>query len=518
MGTFVKHIPCEACGSSDANALYDDGSTYCFACLYTEQPKETEGTQDRPKDTHKFLTGTYSAIPNRGLTEETCRKFGYTLGDGCHIANYRDPKSGSLVAQKIRKAGKNFSVLGGGKDMPLFGQHLWGSNGKSVVITEGEIDALSVAQAFNLKWPVVSLPNGAQSALAAIKNAWEWLCGFEKIVLCFDMDTPGREACEKVAQALPSGKAFIMRMPDGYKDANDVLVKLGTAPITQAYWNAALYRPDGVITFSELKEAILNPKVSPSIPYPWLCLEQKTLGIRKGELVTVTAGSGLGKSTFVKEILYDLAVNHNKPVGLIFLEEQGVRTAETLIGMRLNKNLITNRDIASPQEIQEAYEFLATKRISLFSHFGSNDVDTICSKIRFMVQCEGVEYVFLDHLSILISDSEGDERKLIDATMTRLRTLVSELGFSLFIISHLKRPSGDKGHEDGVPVSLGQLRGSHAIAQLSDFVIGIQKNPESPTDDAVEVVVLKNRLSGERGSCGVLRYNRVSGRLTESAF
>ncbi|WP_301017660.1 DnaB-like helicase C-terminal domain-containing protein [Thiothrix sp.] len=478
-----------------------------------------EVTEER----HTFIVGSYQDIPNRGLTAATCEKYGYEVADDlggtkCHVANYRDPKTGQKVAQKIRHAGKRFAVQGRGKDMPLFGSHLWREGGKSVVITEGEIDTLSMAQAFNCKWPVVSLPNGAQSAITAIKNAWEWVTSFDKVVLCFDMDEPGRLASEQVAQILPPGKAFVMRLPEGYKDANEVLVKLGTAPLTQAYWNAAPYRPDGIISFGDLREEVLNPVISPSIPYPWAQLNTRTLGIRQGELVTVTAGTGLGKSTFVKEILFDLAVNHNQAVGLIFLEEQGVRTAEALVGMRINKNLVSSRDLASPTEIAEAYDFLATKRISLYSHFGSNDVDTICNKIRFMVQCEGCRYVFLDHLSILVSDSEGDERKLIDSTMTKLRTLVSELNFSLFVISHLKRPQGDRGHEDGVAITLGQLRGSHSIGHLSDFVIGIQKDPSDPTADTAQVVVLKNRLTGSRGDCGTLNYNRVTGRLTESCF
>src|SRR5574337_863214 len=133
------------------------------------------------------------------------RQVGEYKGDKCHIANYRTA-SGDLVAQKLRLSGKKFSVIGGGKDMPLFGQHLF-AGGKSVVITEGEIDALAMSKAFDGKWPAVSIPNGAQSAVKAIQKAYEWLDGFERIVLCFDQDEPGRKASQEVAEVLPSGRS-----------------------------------------------------------------------------------------------------------------------------------------------------------------------------------------------------------------------------------------------------------------------------------------------------------------------
>jgi twinkle protein len=126
------------------------------------------------------------------------------------------------------------------------------------------------------------------------------------------------------------------------------------------------------------------------------------------------------------------------------------------------------------------------------------------------------KYIFLDHLSIVVSAMEegGDERKLIDRTMTLLRTLVQETGIGLIIVSHLKRPDG-KGHEEGAQTSLNQLRGSHAIAQLSDMVIGLERNQQGDTPNETVFRVLKNRFSGETGEAGSLFYNTDTGRLTE---
>jgi twinkle protein len=132
-----------------------------------------------------------------------------------------------------------------------------------------------------------------------------------------------------------------------------------------------------------------------------------------------------------------------------------------------------------------------------------------------MAQAKEVQWIVLDHLSILMSGNEShDERKLIDVTMTKLRSFVEETGVGMILISHLKRPQGDKGHEDGQQVSLGQLRGSHSIVQLSDMVIALERNLSSGQNFA-NIRVLKNRFNGQTGKAGTIVYQSDTGRMTE---
>lgn len=480
-------------------------------------------TEFEPRETNSsFIEGQALAIENRGLTQATCEFWNYQIGnengEPCHIANYKDAK-GRLVAQKVRKKNKKFKVIGNGKNMPLYGQWLW-NGGKSVVITEGELDALSVSQAFDNKYAVVSLPAGAQSAVKSIQAAYEWLDGFDKIVLCFDNDEPGQKAAEEVATILPPGKAYIMALPT--KDANEALIHHGPGVITKSFWNARLWRPDGIVMAKDLKEEVLNPVHVECIPYPFNGLNEKLGGLRIGELVTVTAGSGVGKSTMVRELIYDLAVTRREPVGVMALEESNRRTLEGLMSIHLERNIVLSRDMVSKEELSAAFDAVTAGNLYLFDHFGSTEVENILNRVRYMARVLGVKWVFIDHLSILVSGLEthgsGDERKLIDVAMTKLRTLVSELNIGMVLVSHLRRPEGNKGHEDGAEVHLGQLRGSHSIAQLSDAVVGIQRDVEEPSASRIELVVLKNRWSGNRGSACVLDYNRDTGRLTESIF
>lgn len=466
-----------------------------------------------------FLEGEAQAIPNRGLTQATCEFWKYEIGEDkgspCHIANFRDQK-GRLIAQKIRKAGKKFTVLGDGKNLPLYGMWLW-SGGKSVVITEGELDALSVSQAFGNRYPVLSLPQGATSAKKTLQTHYEYLDNFEKIVLCFDNDEPGQKAIEEAASVLPAGKVYVMQLPT--KDANDCLVHHGPEPITKAYWNAREWKPDGIVNARDLKDEVLNPIEVEVVPYPFSGLNEKLGGIRIGELVTITAGSGVGKTTLVRELIYDLAVKKGLPVGVMALEESNKRTMEGLISIHLEQNIVLSRELVGKEKLAQAFDEVAKPNLFLFDHFGSTEIENVLNRIRYMAKALGVKYVVIDHLSILMSGLAGnDERKMIDVAMTKLRTLVSELDIAMLLVSHLRRPDGDKGHEDGAVVHLGQLRGSHSIAQLSDAVLGLQRDPEDPTEPRIELVVLKNRWSGDRGSAGLLTYVRETGRLTESLF
>jgi twinkle protein len=155
--------------------------------------------------------------------------------------------------------------------------------------------------------------------------------------------------------------------------------------------------------------------------------------------------------------------------------------------------------------------------VLFYNHFGSLEYNNLLAKVRYLIKAMGCEYIVLDHISIVVSGlKEGDERRSIDNAMTGLRSLVEETGAGLILVSHLKRPANEKGHEEGASTSLSQLRGSAGIAQLSDMVIGLERNQQS-TDKSNQttVRVLKNRFSGETGVACQLKYNSTTGRLTE---
>jgi twinkle protein len=500
--------------------IYEDGTGFCFSC--STYVKADGSQEDRSAETWagEFTRGTFQDIPNRKIRESICKRYGYQVGEHrgvkCHIAPYRDA-TGRIVAQKIRKPGKDFMIEGNGKDLPLFGQHLW-SNGRSVVITEGEIDALSMATAFDGKWPAVSLPNGAQSAEKAIERAYDWLCGFEKVVLCFDQDAPGIAARDACLALLPPGKAYYMVLPDGLKDANEVLQAKGPGALTAAFWQATMWRPDGIISGADITLESLTSAVAMGYALRLPVLNQKMSGLRKRELTLLTAGSGIGKSTLSREIAFGLHQDHGLTIGNVYLEESKEKTAQAYIA--IDQDVPLGKLRAEPgcitkEQWAQSYDKVIKERMFFYDHFGSLESDRLISKLRYMSVVLKVDFIVLDHISIVISGQEGgsgDERKDIDRLMTSLRSLVEETGVGVIAIVHLKQPEG-KPHEEGGRVTLSQLRGSGGLKQLSDNVVALERNQQGENPDECEVRLLKNREFGDLGVADTLAYNRETGRL-----
>ena len=522
---FVKHLSCEACGSSDANCLYSDGHTYCQSCgayVHAANDENVGSYQKIPTKTKVFQmkqTGEIRAIVDRGLTRETCEFFGVTQQDGKQYYPYFD-MDGQRVAQKVRTVvNKSFSIEGNFNKATLFGQNLFQKAGKYVTIVEGELDALASYQLTGSKWPTVSIRNGASAAVKDCKAQYEYLDSFETIVICFDADEPGQKAAKDVAE-LFGNKVKIVKHLKECKDACDYLVNgRGTEYVNQ-WWRAESYVPDGIIAASSLWDSVSTPEPVAEAFYPFKGLNELLYGLRSSELITVTAGSGLGKSQFLREILFRILETTKWNIGGMFLEESVRKTARSIMSLHANKKLHLPDTEVTERELKEAFDAtLGTNRVFLFDHFGSLAIDNVLNRIRYMARACDCRVVFLDHISLVVSGMDGnDERKSIDVLMTRLRTLVQETGITLICVSHLKRPNTDKGHEDGTAVSLSQLRGSGAIAQLSDAVITLERNSMSDDPEVrhtTKVAVAKNRYNGLTGPACSLKYDLDTGRMIE---
>lgn len=520
--TFLYHEHCPECGSSDACGVFSDGHRYCYSCNTYFRPDgsvKKEVTRVS-KECIPFEDLEAVSLTKRCISKDTCSKFKYFStvykGKPCQVACYYDD-SGNLVGQKLRFPDKSFAVLGSISNR-LYGSQLWAS-GKKIVITEGEIDCLTVSQLQGNKWPVVSIPNGAQGAKKAIETNLEYLENFEEVILMFDMDDPGRKASEECAKILPAGKAYIANLP--CKDPNECLSEGKGSEVLQAVWNAKPYRPDGIVSGTDLYEKCVTDidDLKDSVEYPWVALQNKTKGARHGELYVFTSGSGMGKSTILRELEYYFGVHRGELCGIVALEESTRKTGMELMSIHLNKRLILDPEGTDEDERSRAFaETIGNGNFFLYDHFGSLDSSNLLSKLRYMIVSLGCKRIFLDHISIVVSgmdtDEDGGERKAIDKLMTNLRSLVEETGATMFVVSHLKRPE-KKGHEEGAQVSLSQLRGSGAIAQLSDMVIGLERNQQGDNPNVLTLRVLKNRFCGDTGISGYLEYDPETGRLKD---
>ena len=512
---------CNSCGSSDGNVHYDDGHAYCYVCTkYTA----ADGQHTTPeRKVHQMNTplgqGQFTAISDRGITLDTAKAYGITVSGDRQFYPYHDV-NGNHVANKVRHvANKDFHAEGSLPKAGLFGQHLFRNGGKYITITEGEIDAASAYQMMGSKWPVVSLRNGAQSAVKDVKAQFEWLNKFENIIVCFDNDEPGRDAASKVAQVFEPNKCKIVNLKA--KDANEYLKHGKSEEFIKRWWEARAFTPAGIVNLQDF-EGLYDDDEKQSVAYPYEGLNEMLYGMRTGELITFTAGTGAGKSSIMRELEHHLLNNTDHNIGIISLEENVKQTIFHLMSVEASKRLYIKevRDTI-PQEQLKAYEAatVGTGRVFAFDHFGSIQTDEILSRVRYMVKALDCRYIIIDHLSILVSGLEGeDERRNIDKMMTQLRSLVEETQCCMLLVSHLRRASGDKGQEEGKEISLSMLRGSHSIAQISDAVIAMERDQQASDPvvaNTTTVRVLKNRYAGETGVGAYLLYDRNTGRMQE---
>ena len=532
---FVKyHLPCPLCSSSDAVSVNADNSAYCFSCqeFIKEYDMEAQPTIPQTKNEYEvkdfMKESNYAEIIDRNISEDTCKKFGVTVKMDSmgtitnHYYPYHDTQ-GAKIATKTRYTKlKEFSIQGNTKDSGLFGQHLFSKN-KYCIITEGELDALSAYQMMlkgTYHTPVVSIKNGISSAVKDIKNSLEWLeNNFDNVIVNFDNDEHGLDGAMKVAELFSPGKCKIMHLPEGFKDASDCLTKNKIQIYNKTFWDAKVFAPDGIINANTLLDDVLKPITKSFVQYPFEGLNKITYGLRPSELVTFTAGSGLGKTQVMREVVHHIIKSTEDNIGLLMLEETPVITSKGLMSVEANQRLHLPDVHVSKEEMKTYFDAtVGTGRVFMFDHFGSNSIDNIVSRVRFLAKGLDCKYVVIDHISIIVSDQQhGDERRALDEIMTRLRTLVQETGVSMIVVSHLRRPEG-KGHEEGAATSLSQLRGSASIGQLSDMVIGLERDAQNDDPDirnTTRIRVLKNRFSGITGPCCDLKYDIDTGRLTE---
>ena len=516
---FYHHTYCPACSSRDNLGVYSDHA-YCFGCGYYKRGVSdgVETSKPRVSKLKEGLIEHGDYVHTRGINETTCRKFGYSFtkykGKGCYVAPYFG-QTGQEIRQKLRFKSKAFKFLGSGEDITLFGQHLWSGKGRKVVVTEGELDCMSVSQMQDNKWPVVSVPTGSQGARKSLKKNLEWLEGYDEIVLMFDMDEPGQKAAKRCATLFTPGKCKIAVLP--MKDPNELLMAGRGSEIIKAMWEAKDFRPDGIIKGEDTWDLLNTPVTNRVIPTPWPMINERLHGgIRTEEITMVCAGTGTGKSQWCRQFAWS-ALKDGERVAYIALEETVKRSIQGILSLEVGVplHLANNK---TQEEIEDAWEStIRDAPIYFYDHWGSADSDNLINKIRYLAKGCDVTTVVLDHISIIVSDIEGgDERRIIDNMMTKFAGLVLELGIALVLgLCHLRKPDKRKPFEQGSQVSLDDLRGSGSLKQLSWTVISLERDQQGDDPCVATVRVLKNRTVGETGIAGKLRYDKETTMLEE---
>ena len=528
--------PCPSCGSRDNLATYSDGHTYCFGgtCSYRTNPDESRAMEvpawkTKPSDLVDQESIAIVAIKARGISLDTCKHFSYGVtqegGEYKHVAQYKwADGSAGYAAQHMRTQSKGFPWKGNKKEaQPFFGQHLCRTDGLRVVITEGELDCMSVSQAQQLKWPVVSIKSGAGNAAQDVAQGISWLLEFPEVVVMFDNDDAGTRAAEVVAAMLPPGRCKIATLPEKYKDANDAIMAGDTKAIIEAIWGAKLWAPAGIVSIADVR-AELDLPPEHGLSYPWDSINRPTFGRQWGTLVGIGAGTGVGKTDFIAQMMAHDVIELKQDIFVIAFEAHYTETATVLagkIGGRKFHLPATVDNQWTAEEKNAALDAMESKEngtVHLYDARGEADWDTVEKRIEFMHANHGVKVFYIDNLTAFAAANPEKERTIIEGIMGKMAALTTRLGIIAHYVSHLATPEG-KSHEEGGSVLVRHFKGARAIGFWTHTVIGLERNTIDEDEDSkrtVCVVLLKIRKNGSKAGTRVMLKMNKQNNLEES--
>lgn len=491
-----QHIPCPNCPSSDAYCVYDDGHGYCFSCNYYK-PRRGDISDNY----------TYEYLSHRGIHKETFEFYDVKTkvdSEGKPISLGFVYPNGSI---KVRELPKGFHSVGDISKAGLFGRNKFspGSN-RSVTITEGELDALTLYQ--TIRSPVVSVRSSGSAKLDCTLDR-SFLNSFERIYLAFDADEPGRAAASEVAKLFDYNKVYDVRFPGGkLKDANDFLREGDEPGLRNTWWNAKKFLPDNLISsLSDFEKELLKP-VRFGISYPWKTLTDMTYGLRTGEVVLITAQEGVGKTEVMHNILHNLLKETDDAIGAIFIEESKQRLLQAMAGIELQKPVHLPDSGVDPAAVVSTLNKVVRSddRLYIYNHFGTDSAESILDTIRFLVAARGCRWVLFDLISLAVTGLGGDrEREALEYLSARLEVLTQELDFGLIMVSHVN--------------DNGQTRGSRMISKNCHVRIDLERDVTAKLDRSrltTTMTLSKNRPTSKTGFAGNLLFDPLTHTLRET--
>lgn len=526
---------CISCDSSDAMAVYlnvnDDGeektTAYCFSCnsYFNHEKVQESGVKLIQKESKKVEVVDFSHIQSipfrgwkkRGITKDVSAKYGVhtLLDENMEMLEryYPSTQDGKIVGYKKRSAGKQFTSIGSAKATnELFGQAVFQSGQKYLVVTTGEEDAMSFAEVLrnNEFWtPCVSVTCGDGSIIKQFKANFNYINSFEKVILAFDNDESGQRYLEQAARLLSPGKAYIAKFPRDVKDASDMLQQGRVAELKQVFWKAEPFSRVDVLHLEQLWDDFESEDRNVKIPFPpaWSHLnEMMSGGMEKGEITVIGALTSIGKSTIVNNIVYHLIENTGFKVGAMYLESTKREVVRDLLSLDIGVNLrVKNRDEIDLNALKKRFfEGLAKKDQFVYvDHQGSISTAEIFDKLNYLAKAEGCDVIIIDPIQAGVNSS--DNGAIIEFMDTLLK-FAKETDTCVIAVSHMRKPSDDDPHS----VSEYQLMGSASINQIAFNTILVSRdklNDDPKKRSATKLQLVKCRRTGNTGEAGWLRYD-----------
>lgn len=554
MAAFRYHTKCPNCGSKDNLAVYDDGSYFCFShCGYKSISEDyKESLQSSPKRKHKgeiVQTGepikstkpvitdeerqkvkdnTFTTFNGfRGISDQTRNYFGVRClqaeDDSILEVYYPVTQEGQLTGYKIREVPKNFRSIGRtGADCELFGQFRFNRGGKYLLLVEGEEDQLAAYQMlkeYNLskgsdfETAVVSPTTGANSH-KQIAGQYKFFDSFDNIVVCYDNDKAGKDALEKVIPVLPKGKVKIMQML--HKDPNEYLEKGDQKLFIRHFYEAEKPVPVGVLPSDQLYNRIIDQTATEKLPFPPFLGSLNDMfvgGIPLGHIVNIAAGTSVGKTTIVNEMIYYWIFNSPHMIGVVSMELDAGQYGEALMSRHLGKKLALLPTAADKLDYlnrhsEEVNNLLRDEngdpRFYLLDN-RDGSVEEIQDTIEQLVVACGCKVIVVDVLQDVVEGLSVEDQGLF---MKWAKGFIKSHGITFVFINHTRKPPA--GQSTTSMPDEASVMGSSTVTKSASANIFLQrdKTSEDPiVRNSTSIMVPKNRVYGLTGPAGAVYYD-----------
>lgn len=510
----------------DNLGIYSNG-VYCFRCGYERYADQMdEGEMDNYLIEQNRSVSTASPVIKQGLRaailksrnipEFITKRYGVQSFNGQLIFPFF--KDGELVAQKCKTKGKQIQIRGDISSADMFGSQLWGKAHKKLVITEGEEDALAVASVVHESIHVTTLTNGAASVKTFIEKHYKRLAEYEVIILCFDNDEAGQKATQKFKKLFTSGQVAITKLSE--KDACDMLIEGKAEELKWAIMNAYVPKPSGITRVGDLTPEDFTVSLVKGYDLMFPKLTNALGGLRKGELTMLTAGTGIGKSTVVNNLVFDFIMNKGLKIADIKLEENQLKTRYQYLAM--HQGLPPRETGEAINEISDEAKQSFIKDFSdlyLFNQFGSVDSGDLLVLLDYCATVLEVDFIFLDHITIAVEglDLKKSLRESVQTLTVKLREMIDRTGVGVVCVCHLSRPPKQGlQYDEGRRVNRSDLKEASSLEQVSDTIIAIEGNLTNEDVNHERVIHLLKARYGNKQEvyCDKYTWSPFTGKIT----
>jgi twinkle protein len=494
------HVICPQCGGDkrtkrenrrdkDLSVNTIDGTWLCHHCGWSgglgqktyERPREIEPIPDH------FMQKVYDWFAARGISEHVVRSN--------HIGLVRGQRD--WIAFPYYRRGQHinttYRTLDGEKDFRqekgaeriLYGLDHIHPEAKTMLICEGQVDKMSFDQAGIPN--CVSVPDGALNpGTEASDTKFTYLASesalfarMERVYLACDSDAPGQTLRDELARRIGREKCWIVSWPDGIKDANEALTKIGPAAIVDAVAKARPFPIQGLWYGDQLEEDVIDlyqHGYDPGVRIGYDHLDD-IYRPRKGLVTIVTGWSSHGKSTWLDHIMVKMAETHGWKFAIFSPENQPIREhIARLLEIHVGKgfdpgvgNRMTERELMMAQPfINEHFTFILPE---------IPKIDTILELASTALLQHGINGLIIDPWNEIEHMRPGgmNETEYISMILSKIRRFARVNDIHVWVLAHPAKPHMGQSIKEAP--ELHHISGSNNWWNKCDYGISIWREP-----------------------------------------